>query len=352
MPSGKVFHDSTRVRYGFGIAPHIAALRQSRITCVKGIHGKVIEGLNFSQSIIATHSSEIIGDVPFQNVTEVRKREKISRPSKNADQIQDALRGMGSLHSIQLAKLAQNGIILFVEGNDKSLLTDIAYKMGSKTFDRFSRIVIQETGGKGNWQQAIGAAKSLSAASGGQISTVLLLDRDYMLDEERKQFFDKSVSEGLILKIWDRKEIENYFVLPSVVARYISKLSEMPIDPLVIERVLTEIEAELREDVILSFSDVLQKSSQPRLDPKASFKRAKALVDDRIANGDRLAHMACGKDVITKLSKYSQDQFGVSFGPHRLCKEMQLPEIDLEIRCFVDALCNSTMVTPESFRPS
>jgi AAA domain, putative AbiEii toxin, Type IV TA system len=49
---------------------------------------KVIENLGFTQAIMATHSSEIIGDVPFQNVTVIQKQERVSKPADNAAEIQ------------------------------------------------------------------------------------------------------------------------------------------------------------------------------------------------------------------------------------------------------------------------
>jgi hypothetical protein len=310
---------------------------------------KVIEGLDFPQSIIATHSPEIIGDVPFQNVTVVQKRERASRPSGNATEIQNALKGMGSLHSIQLAKIAQTGLIFFVEGDDRPFLTDVAYKMGSRFFDGFSRIAIQEIKGKGNWQYAIGASKSLCAASNGEISTVLLLDRDFMLDQERDHFYKRSSDEGLILKIWNKKEIENYFICPKIVARYISKYIEGHVDPAVVQIALDEIEKEIAEDVILSFADVLQKATTPRIEPKTAFRRAKALVDDRVASGERLTDIACGKDVISKLSKFAQDKFGVSFSPLSLCKEMRESEIPEELKELVRGVCDPSTISVTSF---
>ena len=303
------------------------------------------------QSVIATHSPEIIGDVPFQNVTVVQKRDKVSRPSGNAADIQNALRGMGSLHSIQLAKIAQTGLIFFVEGDDRPFLTDIAYKMGSRFFDGFSRIAIQEIKGKGNWLYAIGAAKSLSAASNGEISTVLLLDRDFMLDAEQDIFYRKSAEEGLILKIWGRKEIENYFVCPKIIARYIGKQTEGNVDPSVIQNALDEIERAITEDTTLSFADVLQKATTPRIEPKTAFKRAQALIAERVANGERICDIACGKDIVSKLSKFSQEQFGVSFSPLSLCKEMKESEIPSELKDLVRGVCNPTTITVASFRP-
>ena len=310
---------------------------------------KVIEGLNFSQSIIATHSSEIIGDVPFQNVTVVQKRDRVSRPAVNADQIQRALEGMGSLHSIQLAKVAQSGVVLFLEGDDRPFLTDVAYKLGGRFFDQFSKIGVQEIKGKGNWQHAIGASKALSGASCGAISTVLILDSDFMLDEEKAFFHEKSQREGLILKIWQKKEIENYFINTKCIVRFLKKCGAEEVLEVDVEKVLISIELELMEDVILSYSDVIQKSTTPRIESKTAVMRAKKLVEERLARGARIADLASGKIVISRLSTHFQDRFSVSFSPLNLCKEMIQSEYDPEVTSVVAKICDAANLKLESF---
>lgn len=310
---------------------------------------KVIEGLNFKQSVIATHSSEIIGDVPFQNVTVIQKSERVSRAAANAGQIQGALKGMGSLHSIQLSKVAQRGLILFVEGDDKAFLTDIAYKLGSRAFDQFSDIAVQEIKGKGNWLYALGAAKSLASASDGEIGTALILDSDYMLDAERNHFSERAYKDGLVLKIWDRKEIENYFICPKVISRYVNGRSDISTMPSDIEAMMAEIEREFYQDLILSFSDVLQKAIQPRIEPKTAFKRAEQEVQRRVDTGLRIADLVSGKDFIAALAARCHQQFGVSFTPLSLCKEMRSGEFPKEVEDVVRILAKPGPVALDAF---
>jgi hypothetical protein len=310
---------------------------------------KVIEGLAFKQAIIATHSSEIIGDVPFQNVVVIQKSDRVSKPSENASQIQRALTGMGSLHSIQLAKVAQRGLILFVEGDDKPFLTDVAYKLGSRIFDAFSNIAIQEIKGKGNWTYAIGASKALAGASDGQINTCLLLDNDYMLEEDRDKHHERAASEGLILKIWRRKEIENYFICPPAIARFIKSRMESDVSASDIEALIKETEDELRNDVVLSFADVIQKATQPRIEPKTAYRRADKLLNEQLEEGTAISHIASGKELIGTLSSKCHKTYGVGFTPALLCKEMRESEYPSELKHFIAGLCRTGKIALEAF---
>lgn len=301
---------------------------------------KVIESLNFRQSMIATHSSEIISDVPFKNVVLVQKKEKVSKAAANASEIQASLRGMGSIHSIQLSKLAERGVMLFVEGDDKVFLADVAFKMGVRIFDNFSGIAIQEIKGKGNWQQSIGAAVALRDASGGEIKATVLLDGDYMLDEERLEYEDKAKKDGLDIKIWRRKEIENYFVIPGAISRYVSRNTpnENEVSSADIELIISEIETLLKNDLVVNYTSSITQRNR-RLEFKASYKRAESVIESKIEGGYRISDMICGKDMFSELSGRIQKLYGVSFNALAICKEAKLAEIPNELLDFISEIC-------------
>ncbi|MBY8826813.1 ATP-dependent nuclease [Hephaestia mangrovi] len=312
---------------------------------------KVIENLNFKQAIIATHSSEIIGDVPFESVIVIKKQEKTSRPARNAEEIQRSLENMGSIHSIQLSKLAQRGLLLFVEGDDKSFLTDVAYKLGSRVFDNFAAIAIQEIKGKGNWQHAIGVAKALDEASGGSVQTALLLDSDFMLSEQRDEYLNKAISANLLLKIWKKKEIENYFIQPKIITRYINRQNDNDdvSDDQIID-IISEIERDLKTDVILSYSDVVQKASAKRIEPKTAYRRAEEIVNRKIDSGFEIKDLASGKAFIGRISDKTHKRFGVSITAQGLCKEMRSSEIPPEMKALVEILSTSVKIDFQTFQ--
>jgi hypothetical protein len=257
---------------------------------------------------------------------------------------------MGSLHSIQLSKIAQRGIILFVEGDDRIYLSDVAYKMGGKTFDDFSTIAVQELKGKGNAPSAMGTAQALHKASNGDLSTVLLLDSDYMLSEQRAAFQDKAKSSKLIAKIWHRKEIENYFIHPGAITRLITSRTEgvSPTEEQ-IEGIINEIISSMIIDLKLSFSDVIQKATRPRVEPKTAFKRAELEINSRLERGSSYLDMIDGKDFISKLSGVTKSKFGVSISPLAICKEMKCEEYDEEIKDFIRQICVPEQLTTDSF---
>ena len=311
---------------------------------------KVIESMDFKQSIIATHSSEIISDVPFSNVIVVQKKDKVSKSATNAEQIQECLIRMGSLHSIQLAKIAQQGVVLLVEGDDKPYLSDIAYKLGPQKFDHFARLAIQDIGGKANWKEALGASKALYDASSGSIRTALLLDRDYMTDEEVKKYQSLSIDSKLILKIWKKKEIENYFIVPKAISRIICDRdgsNPVDIEPR-IEKIISDIEDEIKIGTVLRFAQEIQERDKKIGIVKAN-ELAEQVVNRRINDGQSIRDMHGGKKIFAKLSAQLQVEFGTSVSALAVCKEAKLSELCDEVREFVGALCGGTKVEPGKF---
>jgi len=143
---------------------------------------RVLGSMDHRQTIVATHSIEMISDVSPDEIIEVRKRESRSRPISSAVQVQAVLNQMGTSHHLQLSKLGHTGIVLFVEGKDHALLGKVANKLGdvfSKSFETVPKFPI---GGMGNWQRAAMTAKVLSGTS-GTVRSVLVIDRDYFGDD-------------------------------------------------------------------------------------------------------------------------------------------------------------------------
>lgn len=301
---------------------------------------KVIESIKFNQMIIATHSAEIISDVPFRNVIGIQKKETISRPAIHAADIQKSLRLMGSIHSIHLSKLAEKGLILFVEGGDEVYLSDIAFKVGVHQFDRFSKLAIHVTNGKGNWVETLASAKSLYDSSNGDIKTAALFDRDYMIDEQEATFFERADPAKTFLKLWSRKEIENYFICSSAIARYINNNSDRNYVTSTeeIDLIIREIENNNSRDLALSIGNNVR-AVRRHLDMTAAYNEAEHIIEHRRANGLRIIDMLSGKDAFSNLSAACQDRFGVSFSPLSICKELYRDEVPDEMVLFINNVC-------------
>lgn len=135
------------------------------------------------------------------------------------------------------------------------------------------------------------------------------------------------------------KELENYFLVPEAVQRVISTRAPRRTKPPSLSEIcerLDELCARLRE----STTDALATEilGRDRKGLTAANKAARAIVDSAWKTLEQRWAIVSGKDLISGLSKWSQEEFGVSFGPGTLATEMAVTEIHPEVRDVIDAI--------------
>jgi hypothetical protein len=82
----------------------------------------------------------------------------------------------------------------------------------------------------------------------------------------------------------------------------------------------------MEDDLIDKLADGIQK-----IDRKHSIPTARKAAKTKIEI-EKLENRVCGKDLISSLSKWSQENFKVSLSPIKLAANLQTSEIDTEIK--------------------
>lgn len=186
---------------------------------------------NNKQILIATHSTEIIKNIPYSLIIDVNK--KSCKYLTQQTQIVSILAGLGSEYNPMLASVARTKNILFVENKSDATLLQIFAKTLGIEWPR--NITIWPTASKHDSRNhVIDALK----AQIKELSAMSLIDRDqsdYNSIENKlqdKSFSDKSVDIGsgqkktyARFRKWRRSEIENYLINCAVLARA-AKISE------------------------------------------------------------------------------------------------------------------------------
>lgn len=291
---------------------------------------KILGNLGFQQSIVATHSIEMISDVQFEEIISIRKRDKSSKPLTSNDEAQIAADQIGTLHNLQLSKLAASGCVLFLEGKDKSFLSELAYKMGSRIFDKFVSVPSFPVGGFNNWKRATLSAKAFHQASSGRVKSYMILDRDYKEHEEIESISEESNKDNLETICWRKKEIENYLLHPVAIARVVSEGAKIEVSASDISSLLDEIIKELEPDLEAQIAEAIR-SNERNLDIPKALARARKEIIRRKDDGLESIDMASGKTIISRLSTECQRKFGSSLNAMSICRSMKDSEIDREI---------------------
>lgn len=282
-----------------------------------------------SQTIIATHSTEIISDTPPDTICVIRKRERNSFRPLTKTKLQTVIDGLGSRYNIQLSKLAEARKMVVYEGEDQKFLSEAAFKIDSECYDKFIKVPTFELGGVTNWQQAFGAAKALAVASDESMPVHLVIDRDFRDEEDVNSIKEKCSEFNIILHVLKRKEIENYFIDASALSRFLTERGSVFVSKNDAQSLIDLVGEELRSPTIAAIADYLQQKT-PRLAPSTAFKAASlSFINEQ--NSRRLQDIVSGKSLISLLSKHSKERYDVSFGAMTLCKAMLSSEFDPEI---------------------
>lgn len=298
---------------------------------------KLLTSGRFKQTIVATHSTDIISDVSPNYVVVIDKRADTSKSLTAMPGLQDVLSEMGSAHNIQFSKLGSKGSVLFVEGNDASYLSDVAAKSGAKSLEHFTGIPTFPLGGKSNWHWAIGAAQIFNKTSDGRLNTYALLDGDFLSSDERVRMIAKAHNGGLILHIWERYEFENYFLCPETIATYIYiNSTSTTTTAQEITDIIEDCSELLKSDALVLIADHIQKTRKEI--PSKMLQLAQSYLEAEIERGKRLDDIISGKSIFGKLSSISKSKFGVSFGPQSISRRIEISRIPEEMRSFVHRL--------------
>ena len=298
----------------------------------------------YRQTIIATHSLEIISDVPPENIIVVDRESKKSDAAPTLPAVQTVIDNLGGSNNLQLMRLWNAKRCIFVEGDDMDFLDIFHSKLYRDSENPLKSIPNIPLGGGGNWQHAVGAAIGFKNAGDEKISAYCFLDRDYKTDDEVDEIERKARAKGLELVFWKRKEIENYVLVPDAIRRLIvnRKAKQAGTGPKIstIGDRLDRICNEVKQDVVDFVAGEILRADKSIGLPTAN-RKARMLIEKRWSTLSGKLAVVPGKKVVSELSKWSKKSYNISFSALSIARELKVEEIDDEIRETIEALeCN------------
>ena len=293
----------------------------------------------FPQTILTTHSIEIMSEVDPENILIIDKAREKSDFATSLPAVQRLTENIGSVHNIQLARIWSSKRFLLVEGKDIKLLKyfqDILFPNSKLPIESVPHMSI---GGWGGWNYAIGSSMTLQNSMGEKIQTYCIFDRDYHTQEEIEERFQKANEQDISLHIWSQKEIENYLLSPSVIHRHISNRTAKRTTPPNIQEVINKIESlasDMEEDVFDTLSSEYLARNRKK-SARGSNKYAREYMKPFKDNGS-IVSIVSGKSLLSKLSSWSQSEFSVQISSIGLIKEFQESEIHSEMKHVITAI--------------
>jgi predicted ATP-dependent endonuclease of OLD family len=295
------------------------------------------------QSVIATHSIEMMAEVDPSCIVIADRRRRRSQFATSLPAVQGIIEQMGGVHNIHLARLWSHRKVIFVEGGDDlvilKIFQDKAYPTGDEPFDILPHF---DVGGWGGWNLVVGSSMMFRGSGGERIRKYCIMDRDYHSEEEIDERKRSAAEHGIDLHIWSKKEIENYTVSPEVISRYISnRIRKGQTTSLeeVRER-LDEICESLRDETLDLISQQFNYAHRPR-NPSEGNRYAREVLRGRWTSLAGKLGVVGGKTLLARISEWTQRSFGIGLNAFVLARFMRKEELDAELVSILGSLCKS-----------
>lgn len=300
---------------------------------------RIVQG-RFLQTIVATHSVEIMSEIEPDTLLIIDRRHQTSKYADGQPDVQRLVENLGGVHNIQLARLWSASKCLLVEGEDLKFLQRFHQRMFATSRDSLAALPNFSLGGWGGWNYAIGTSMTVRNTVDEKVITYCLLDSDYHTPEEVAERTKEAKAKGVELHIWSKKEIENYLLVPEAIQRVISKRANPDMVPPTIEQVIDQIDTiaeKLQPQVFDSFSHSFHLCNRAGGVTIAN-KRTRTFLGEIWKTFDGRISRLPGKETLSQLSKWSKQTFNVSFSTSNVLDELRVDEISDEIYKVLDAI--------------
>lgn len=171
------------------------------------------------QTVIATHSSEMVAESDGRLTTVIDKtRKRAVRPTSDRD-FEMLTSALGTAFNLRLARALRSKAAVFVEGQDMTILRRFAKTLGLSALETETGVTVLPLNGYTNWGHVEPFKWLVEELFPDALATFVILDRDYRSESNRSSVIDELASLGIRGHVWKRKELESYLLTPSVFAR-------------------------------------------------------------------------------------------------------------------------------------
>ena len=284
----------------------------------------------FGQSIIATHSVEIMAEADPSEILIVNNKRTRSSYANTEPAVQVLVDHLGGIHNVHLARLWNAKKVVLLEGKDLGFLKTLHATLYPEAETPIDAIPNLSIGGWGGWAHAVGSNMALKNAVGDRITTYCIFDSDYHTKNEQTERYHQAAERGINLHIWRRKEIENYLLAPTVIARVIKQRTKTePPTPAQVQAFLQSACEKEKETVFDGIATHLGHQDRS-LGPGGANKAARALLNPRWDRNP--IDVVSGKALLSRLSIWSTSEYGVAIGANALAKAFHANESPAEMR--------------------
>ena len=289
-----------------------------------------------AQTITATHSSEMLAEASSESVVWVDKtRSRAIRRPKPAS-LEDLSTQIGSSFNLRLATALRARTVVFVEGDDMSIIRELAKTIDADHLAGERNCAVIEIKGFSNWVQVEPFKWFVSYFLDGSVEVFVLLDRDYRADAEVGEV--RSALEAIDVRahVWKRKELENYLLDPTALARVSNTR------PSYISSQLKSITDAMTEDVLAQFAEKRHFSSPSnRKDMARTVSETNRELRPLAKDPEWRLHRYPAKRILNALNRTLQEAGHTTVSTKNLARQLRPSEIPEEMHTWLHEVDSS-----------
>ena len=281
--------------------------------------------------LLATHSSELVAEADRTEVALVDKAQRSGKSLESTTHV-DALDAIGSSFNFALTDVLRQHAAILVEGeSDLRYLRLLGARLSPKALKGTKVPPMIPLGGH-RPDDANDIARAMKTLIGSDVRLAVLLDRDYRSDEEVEELEAGLQEEFTVAHILRRKEIENYFLTPSVVSKtFEARRRENSYNgDIDVVDLLSSITDSLREDAESQYiTRFVEYGSRARrgVDPSTLNKQALQRFRESWDTLDGRLRIVSGKNVLKRVNTALQEAGEKAVTMPQLARQMR--EIDI-----------------------
>lgn len=247
------------------------------------------------QVILASHSSAVIGEAPTDGVLWVDRRQKLAKRATDQSSIVAIQEIFDESFNLSIARSMRSSLVIASDCSDVRLLGELARQLGISNLGSDQEVTFLRLSDPTRWVNNHDVGAVLREVLPPGIPTLLLLDSGIRPPELNLEIVAKLSSADLNVHMWDLPGIENYLLIPSLVARAASGQSAD------VRQLIADASASIRAESRAEFLAEWVRS-QPHMDSEKVLLNAQKRFDEHSDNLDRGPRLIRGQDLIPAIN--------------------------------------------------
>ena len=226
---------------------------------------------------------------------------------------------------------------LFVEGKDLYFLNRFNEILFGKQLDTPSI----SYGGFSKIPRIYGTSNLFYNETNNQIKCFALADRDYRDISIIEKIKIEALKEHLELHIWDKKEIENYLIIPEILFEFIPKNYNITYDNFLL--ILDELLESQKDNVFDLYSgqyriDCKELDDGQQWDNRTCNQHAREYLNLHWKTMDDKIALVGGKEFLSIINKFYQDNYKTAISAKKILNKLSIELMSAEVKNFLEKL--------------